>query len=194
MADVVVVTVAAEMAKAAEVLPAGTLTLAGTPAAAVLESATVAPPAGAAPLSRTVPVADPPLVTVVGLMVKPVSETAGAGGLTVRLAVRLVPPRVAFIVADVVAVTVPAVIPNVAELFPVATVTLAGTAAGAVLESATVAPPAGAAPLSVTVPVATPPLATEAGAMVRPVNDTGCGLTVRVNERSTPPYEPVNVA
>src|SRR5437773_108259 len=58
-------------------------------------------------------------------------------------------------VAAVDAVTALVVIVNVALVAPAATVTLEGTVAAAVLllESATVAPPAGAAPLNVTVPV-----------------------------------------
>ena len=58
-------------------------------------------------------------------------------------------------VTAVDAVTALVLIVNVALVAPAATVTLEGTVAAAVLllESATVAPPAGAAPLNVTVPV-----------------------------------------
>ena len=56
--------------------------------------------------------------------------------------------------AGVEAVTVVVLIINVALLYPSMTVTLDGTvAADALLERLTTAPPAGAAPLRVTVPV-----------------------------------------
>ena len=58
-------------------------------------------------------------------------------------------------VTDVEAVTLLVLTVNVALLTPAATVTLAGTVAAAVLslESETTAPPLGAGPLRVTVPV-----------------------------------------
>jgi len=58
-------------------------------------------------------------------------------------------------VTDAEAVTLVVLTVNVALLAPAATVTLAGTVAAAVLslESDTAAPPMGAGPLSVTVPV-----------------------------------------
>jgi hypothetical protein len=86
---VTLVTVATERAltlKLAETAPCGTVTLAGMEVAALsLESVTTVPPTGA-PLSRvTVPVADCPSMTDVGLTVR---ETRGGGtGLTCSVAV-----------------------------------------------------------------------------------------------------------
>jgi hypothetical protein len=78
------------------VAPAGTVTLMGTWAAPVLllDSATTAPPAGAGALKVTVPVDDcNPPTTLVGFNVSEVSVGAGGGaGVTVSVALRLVPP------------------------------------------------------------------------------------------------------
>jgi len=70
-------------------------------------------------------VVDPPPPMVVGERVK-VDRTIG---LTVRVAVLLVPPQVAVIVAWVAVVTTLEVMVKVAEVAPAATVTLAGTEA-----------------------------------------------------------------
>ncbi len=66
---------------------------------------------------------------------------------------------------------------NVAVVAPAATVTLEGTVAATVLllESATVAPPAGAAPLSVTVPVEEFPPVTLVGFTESAERETGAG-------------------
>ena len=80
------------------------------------------------------------------------------------VAVLLAPPYDAVIVAEVDAVTAVVVTVNVALVEPAGTVTLAGTvAADAVLERLTTAPPLGAAPLSVTVPVEDEPPLTLVG-------------------------------
>ena len=137
------------------VLPAATVTLAGTLAAwLLLDSITCAPPAGAGPLSVTVPVEDPtPPTTLLGFKVS--EETVGrGGGITVSEADRLTPPKDAERVTVVEVDTVLVLTVKVALVLPAATVTLAGTlAAPLLLDSATCAPPAGADPLSVTVPV-----------------------------------------
>lgn len=92
----------------------------------------------------------------------------GAGGVTVRVAVRLTPPKLAVIVTGVEAVTLDVVMANVAVVAPAATVTEGGTAAALpLLESMTAAPPAGAAALSVTVPVADAPPETLEGETAR---------------------------
>ena len=69
---------------------------------------------------------------------------------------------------------------KVAEVEFAATVTLAGTCAAAVLllDSATTAPPAGAGPLSVTVPTEEAPAGTEVGFRLTEVT-TG-GVTVKL--------------
>src|SRR5260370_1185498 len=66
---------------------------------------------------------------------------------------------------------------NVALVAPAATVTLDGTLAAAVLllDSATAAPPDGAAPLSVTVPVEEFPPATLVGCSASDEGETGAG-------------------
>ena len=72
---------------------------------------------------------------------------------------------------------------NVAVVAPAATVTLAGTCAAVVLllDSATLAPPVGAAPLSVTVPVDEAPPVTLAGLRETEESDTvAAGFTVSV--------------
>ena len=71
------------------VAPAATVTVAGTVTAGLSrESVTCAPPAGAGVSSVTVPVEEPPPVTLVGLTVS--DETAG--GSTVKEAVCVAPP------------------------------------------------------------------------------------------------------
>lgn len=87
-------------------------------------------------------------------------------GVTVRVAVFVTPPATAVIVASVARATLRACTGNVAEVALAGTVTLAATVATAVLEllRATMAPPAGAGPLSVTVPVENDPPTTVVGA------------------------------
>src|SRR2546422_11105360 len=75
------VTDVVEIVKAALVAPAATVTLAGTVAAALLlESVTPNPPAGAAAVSVTVPCAETPPVTLVGLTDTAESDAAAGGG------------------------------------------------------------------------------------------------------------------
>ena len=153
----------------AVVAPAGTVTLGGTCAAAVLllERVTTEPPAGAGPFNFAVPVDELPPMSEVGLRVMPLPLAAKVGANTVRLAV-LVGPYVPEIVTEVLAATGVVVTWNVAVVAPAATVTVAGTCATAVLllESATTAPPVGAAWSRVTVPVEEAPPVSEVGLSV----------------------------
>jgi hypothetical protein len=164
--------------------PEGTMIELGTWARAVLllVSATTAPPGGAKPVKVTVPVEDDPRVTLVGLSVRLVREAT----VTVRVVVLVTPPYTAVMVEEVDVATPLVVIVKVALVAPAATVTLAGTTAAAVLllDKVTTAPPAGALPVRVTVPVELFPPTTDVGVLVR-VESTG-GFTTSVAVRLTP--------
>src|SRR5437762_3251476 len=155
VAEVDMRTIDAFTVKVTLLLPAGTVTLEGTLAAALLlESVTCAPPAGAGPLSVTVPVEDcTPPTTLVGFNVS--EETAGGGGgITGSVIDEIGRASGREMVTGVDAATALVLIVKVAVVLPAGTVTLEGTLAAALLlESVTCAPPAGASPLSVTVPV-----------------------------------------
>src|SRR5678815_3613318 len=92
------------------------------------------------------------------------SEVVDAG-VTVSVAVRLTPPKVAVIVTLVFAVTADVLTPKVALEAPAATDTLAGTETidGFALLSVTTAPPLGAPPVNVIVPCTAVPPTTEVG-------------------------------
>ena len=92
----------------------------------------------------------------------------------------------------VAALTVPAVIVNVAEVAPAATVTFAGilTALAFELASVTVAPPEGAAAVSVTVPVPDCPLVIVPLLVVKPLSAAAGGLIVTPNVS----FAPLNIA
>ncbi len=101
----------------------------------------------------------------------------GAGGATVNRAVMVKPPKEAEMVTEVDAATERVDTANVALLLPAGTITLSGTVAAAVLllESATGAPPAGAAPVSVTVPTEELTPTTLVGLSVNEESDTAPG-------------------
>jgi hypothetical protein len=99
---------------------------------------------------------------------------------------------VAEIVADVERRTPDVLTVKVALLAPAGTVTLDGTlAAPLLLESATIAPPAGAGPLSVTVPVedCRPPITLEGlrDSEARVGGGGGAGVTVSEVDLVVPP-------
>lgn len=170
------------MVNDAVVDPAAIVILAGTCAAKVLllRRVTTDPLVGAAAFRVTVPVALFPPTTDVGLRV----NDDKVGALIVRVVV-LSTPYVAEIVAVVFTATGVVVIVNVAVREPAAIVMLAGTiAADVLLCSVTNAPPAGAAPLKVTVPVEEAPPVTVCGLLVS--DDKLAALTVKVAVRVAP--------
>jgi hypothetical protein len=182
------VTVLVVTVNVAVVAPVATVTLAGTVAAAELsDRVTTAPPVGAALVSVTVPVEEAPPVTLVGLIVTADRLDDAATGVTVNVAVRVVPPNDPVIVTGVEAVTVLVVTVNVAVVAPAATVTLAGTVAAVELpDSVTTAPPAGAGVFSVTVPVEEAPPTTEVGLTLTADSAVGVKRRVLENGPNTP--------
>jgi hypothetical protein len=169
--------------KVAVVALAATVTLAGTLATVVLllDSVTTAPPAGAGPVNVTVPVEDVPPITEVGARVTELAVAA----VTVNVAVWTV-LRVPVIVTEALAATGLVVTVNVAVVAFAATATLAGTCAAAVLllDRVTTAPPVGAGPFNVTVPVEEAPPITEVGARIKELSVAA--VTVKVAVRVTP--------
>src|SRR5436305_12745843 len=163
---VAAVTALVVTAKLALVAPAATVTEAGTVAALrlLLASVTIAPPTGAALPSVTVPVLGTPPGTAVGLTLRPTSA-----GFSVSVTILDAPTHVAVMLTCVTTCTILVLTANVALVAPGATVTEVGTVAAAplLLASVTTAPPAGAALLSVTVPVLGPP----------PISTTGFSVT-----------------
>jgi hypothetical protein len=130
-----------------------------------------------------VPVEELPPVSVLGLNVSEVNEA----GFTVNVVV-FVAPSMAVSVTKVCAATPLEMIVKLVLVEPAGTVTLAGTCATEVLLlcSVTVAPPDGAAPLSVTVPVELLPPTNVLGVLLN-VESTGA-LTVSVAFLVTVPY------
>ena len=103
--------------------------------------------------------------------------STACAGVTVSVAVLVMPPYEALMVTGVEVVTDLVVTVKVALVAPAATLTLAGTVAAAVLllESVTTAPPEGAAPVSVTVPCEELPPVTLAGLSASVESVTGAG-------------------
>jgi hypothetical protein len=156
------------------VLPAGTVTLAGTVATdgLLLDSVTTLPPDGAAPVNVTVPCAAVPPVTLVGLSES--AESVGpldAPGVTVSTAPHEV-LRTAHSFAWIVELADDVLTGNVADVEPAGIVTVAGTDAGLMDDSCTVAPPVGAGALMTTVPVEACPAVTVAGLTLCEVTHT----------------------
>jgi len=126
-----------------------------------LTNATVRPAGGAGPFKFTVPIELLPPVTALGLNEK---EEMMAGS-TVSVPFALLDPSVAVTVTGSAMATPTVVAVKVVVLFPTVTVALAGTTTTepVPLARVTVSPPAGAAWLSVTVPVEFVPPVTVAG-------------------------------
>jgi hypothetical protein len=108
------------------------------------------------PVRVTVPVADVPPITLVGLRVSDERVGPGGAGFTLRIANLSIPPAEALICDHVPAPPLTGLVEtvNVALEAPAGTVTLGATVATvvSVLERLTTTPPAGAGPASVTVP------------------------------------------
>jgi len=178
------VTLPVEMATGAVVEPDGTVTVAGADAEALSELAivTAAPPDGAGALSVIAPLAAAPAVTVPGEIVKAPSVTTTGCGFTVSDAVLFAPPYVAVKITVLALVTLLVDTPNDADVAPAGTVTVDGAEADELSELAmlTVTPPAGAAPLSVIVPLAAVPPVSELGEIVIAAVVTGFTVMVPV--------------
>ena len=156
--------------------PAAMVTLGGTCATEVLLlcRVTTAPAVEAAPFSVTVPVTLFPPTTELGVLVT--EESVGA--LIVSVVV-LLTPYVPVIVAVVLTATGVVVMVKVAVRAPAAIVTLPGTTAAELLLRRVInAPPEGAAPFNVAVPVEETPPVTVCGLLSS--DNRVAGLIVRV--------------
>jgi hypothetical protein len=152
----------------------------------LLESVRKAPLGGAAPLRVTVAVDVPPAVTAGGFS----ATLTSAAGLIVSLPTLTTLFAVALISATVCVATAVVVTGKVTLVASSGTATVGGTvAAGLVLESATVTPPTGAAPVKATVPSdGCPPMR----ALGLSDTDEGAGaVTVRSLETDLPLKEAV---
>lgn len=158
---------------------------AGTLARGLLEEMrTAAPPAGAGELRVTVVVADNPPMSDDGLTVIDVT----AGGITVYVSVRRVPPIEAVTVTAVLAAT--GVVPNekTAVVCPAGTtIEAGGFNTGLLLDNKTVAPPVGAGAASTTRLFATCPPPYPPEAAREKVNElTAFGVKMRRSVRVEP--------
>lgn len=163
--------------KVALAWPDGTVTDLGTDATEVelLDRLTTTPPDVAGPFRVTVPVEFSPPVTPGGFRPRPIS----ASWAILRVAVFVVEPSVAEIVAVIGLVTEFVVTVKVPVDEPAATVTLAGVCACGLLEPrVTATPPLGAGPLSVTVPIEALPPTTVVGERDRPTKSGGVTVSV----------------
>lgn len=155
-------------AKIAVLAPAATATEVGTVATDALLPVrfTTIPPAGAAALSVTVPVADPPPNTEVGFSVTPARVRVG---VMLRFEKTESPAYVADMTTVVAVETLVVFTVKVAAVAPCGTVTLAANVVSLVslVVSFTSAPPVGAGPLRLTVPVDELPPITLEGAMLK---------------------------
>ena len=149
--------------------PSGIATVAGADAVALLvASATTAPPGGAGPVSVTVPVTVDPAATE-----SADSEMFCSVSLPMVRVVATLAPLYVAVINTFAASELATVAVNVCVRPPWATTTLAGTVTTALLlASVMVAPPAGAAPSSVTVPVIVATPTTVADESVTPANPT----------------------
>jgi uncharacterized membrane protein YjdF len=158
----------------AVVEPDATVTVPGTVSApTLLDSPTATPPVPAATDRVTVQVDPPPVTRLVGLQDS--ALTTGATNEMFAVCVLLFSEAVTVAVWFVE--IVPAVAVNVAVVEPDATVTVPGTVnAPTLLDSETVALPAGAAPFSETVQVEVPLEDNDVGAQLRRVRVGGGGI------------------
>jgi hypothetical protein len=193
LAEIVAVTVVltdlVAMEKEATVEPAGTVMDLGTVAEGeLLDSSITSPDAGAGLLRVIVPVESPPPVNSLGLR----ETDSTVGGFNVKWVETDLPARLA--VSDtVVALSTDAVeATKSAEVWPAATVTLAGTVTSELpLLSETANPPGPAGPLNVTVPKHPAPPATIEGDMA--IDARIAGTTVNFTDFDVLPDPAVSV-
>ena len=193
---VALVTAAVIAVKPTLEVPAANVTLGGTVTTPgrLLANVATGPPAAAALVNVSVPADDAPPVTLAGFKLTADSEAGGGTGVSASVAVRVTPANDAESTALLAVATAVVATEKVAEVAPAAIVTLAGTTASAVfaLDSATTAPPAGAAPVSETLPWVETPPTTLAGETASVLSDatTGAALGVKRSMAENDPNAP----